>query len=218
MLAVASVGALADGLPGRLRRTMKHVTFPMCLGHDSPRKSRGASVPVSPPGIARTRRPAVRKHRPHENTPIRPHPHHRYRPLFSEGDPATDLAIADALAAHGSFVATGFTGAEGFNERIAELLAFFTMEEADKLVCATSKHVPQNPNIYRGYYPLPKKPSWDPQRDIRYRPRTRDDIARSARSRIIPRGQRLAPGRAGTRLARQAAGDARLPAAISHFC
>ena len=81
-------------------------------------------------------------------------------PLSSEGDPATERSIADALATHGSFVATGFAGCEGFSERIAELLAFFSMEESDKLVCATCKYVPQNPNIYRGYYPLPKKPYW----------------------------------------------------------
>lgn len=81
-------------------------------------------------------------------------------PLFSESDPATDRAIAEALAAHGSFVAAGFAGAGGFSERIAELLAFFSMAEADKLVCATCKYVPRNPNIYRGYYPLPKKPYW----------------------------------------------------------
>ena len=81
-------------------------------------------------------------------------------PLFSESDPATDRAIAEALAAHGSFVAAGFAGAGGFSDRIAELLAFFSMAEADKLVCATCKYVPQNPNIYRGYYPLPKKAYW----------------------------------------------------------
>ena len=81
-------------------------------------------------------------------------------PLFSESGPATDRAVAKTIAAHGSFVATGFAGADGFRERIAELLAFFPMAEADKLVCATCKYVPQNSNIYRGYYPLPEKPSW----------------------------------------------------------
>ena len=81
-------------------------------------------------------------------------------PLFSKADPATDHAIAEALADHGSFVAAGFAGAEGFGGRIAELLAFFSMEEEDKLVAATCKYVPQNSNIYRGFYPLPKKRHW----------------------------------------------------------
>ena len=81
-------------------------------------------------------------------------------PLFSGGDPATDRAVAAALADHGSFVAAGFAGAKGFRGRIADLLSFFSMEEAHKLVCATCRHVPQNPNIYRGFYPLPKKPHW----------------------------------------------------------
>ena len=81
-------------------------------------------------------------------------------PVLSQGDPATDRAIAEALAGHGSFVATGFAGAEGFSGRIAELLAFFLMDEDDKLSCATCKYVPQNPNIYRGFYPLPQKPYW----------------------------------------------------------
>ena len=81
-------------------------------------------------------------------------------PLFSKDDPETDRSIADALRDHGSFVAAGFAGAEGFGERIAELLAFFPMAEEDKLRCATRKYVPQHPNIYRGFYPLPKKPYW----------------------------------------------------------
>ena len=81
-------------------------------------------------------------------------------PLSSGGDPATDRAVAEALADHGSFVATGFAGAEGFGGRIADLLSFFSMEEAHKLACATCRHVPRNPNIYRGFYPLPKKPHW----------------------------------------------------------
>ena len=81
-------------------------------------------------------------------------------PLFSGGDPATERAVAEALAEHGSFVAAGFAGAEGFRGRISDLLSFFSMEEAHKLVCATCRHVPRNPNIYRGFYPLPKKPHW----------------------------------------------------------
>ena len=81
-------------------------------------------------------------------------------PLYSEGSPATDRAIAEALAEHGSFVATGFAGSEGFSGRITELLAFFSMDESDKLVCATCRHEPRNRNIYRGFYPLPKKSHW----------------------------------------------------------
>ena len=61
---------------------------------------------------------------------------------------------------HGGFVATGFAGAEGFGGKIADLLSFFSMEEAHKLECATSRHVPRNANIYRGFYPLPEKPHW----------------------------------------------------------
>ena len=34
------------------------------------------------------------------------------------------------------------------------------MEEAHKLECATCRHVPRNPNIYLGFYPLPEKPHW----------------------------------------------------------
>ena len=59
-------------------------------------------------------------------------------PLFSGSAPATDRAVAEALSDHGSFVATGFAGAEGFGGRIADLLSFFSMEEAHKLECATS--------------------------------------------------------------------------------
>ena len=81
-------------------------------------------------------------------------------PLFSGGDPATERAVVEALADHGSFVAAGFAGAQGFRGRIADLLSFFSMEEAHKRVCATCRHVPRNPNIYRGFYPLPKKPHW----------------------------------------------------------
>ena len=72
--------------------------------------------------------------------------------LFSGSDPVTDRAISNALAEHGSFIATGFAGAQ----RVAELLTFFAMHDADKLVCATCKYVPQHSNIYRGFYPLPK--------------------------------------------------------------
>ena len=81
-------------------------------------------------------------------------------PFFSGGDPATDRAVAEALSDHGSFVATGFAGAEGFAGKIADLLSFFSMEEAHKLECATCRHVPRNPNIYRGFYPLPDRPHW----------------------------------------------------------
>lgn len=81
-------------------------------------------------------------------------------PLFSGGARATDRAVAEALSDHGSFVATGFAGAEGFGGRIADLLSFFSMEVAHKLACATCRHVPRNPNIYRGFYPLPEKPHW----------------------------------------------------------
>ncbi len=81
-------------------------------------------------------------------------------PLSSGSAPATERAIAEALEAHGGFVATGFEGSEGFSDRVAELLAFFRMAEADKLVCGTCKHVPRNSNVYRGYYPLPKKSHW----------------------------------------------------------
>ena len=81
-------------------------------------------------------------------------------PALSEGDAPTERAIAEALADHGSFVATGFSGSKGFGEGIAELLTFFSMNEGDKLVCATRRHAPQNPNIYRGYYPLPKTSHW----------------------------------------------------------
>ena len=83
-------------------------------------------------------------------------------PLFSGGAAATDRAVTEALSDHGSFVATGFAGAEGFGGRIADLLSFFSMEQAHKLVCATCRHVPRNPNIYRGFYPLPEKPHWSP--------------------------------------------------------
>ena len=34
------------------------------------------------------------------------------------------------------------------------------MEEAHKLECATCRHAPRNPNIYRGFYPLPDRPHW----------------------------------------------------------
>ena len=79
-------------------------------------------------------------------------------PLFCGRHSSVESALAQALADHGSFVATGFAGVAGFDERISDLLSFFAMAEAEKLVCATGKHVPHNPNFYRGFYPLPTKP------------------------------------------------------------
>ena len=90
-------------------------------------------------------------------------------PLFSGGAAATDRAVAEALADHGSFVATGFAGAEGFSGKTADLLSFFSMEEAHKLECATCRHVPRNPNNYRGFHPLPEKRHWSHNEIFRHR-------------------------------------------------
>ena len=77
-------------------------------------------------------------------------------PLSSGGAAAIDRAVAEALADHGNFVATGFAGTEGFGGRIAGLLSLFSMEEAHKLECATCRHGPRNPNMYRGFCPFPQ--------------------------------------------------------------
>jgi isopenicillin N synthase-like dioxygenase len=83
-------------------------------------------------------------------------------PLFDEaGAPsAIDKMLADALAQQGSFVATGFPGADGMGRRIGALLRFFDMDEAAKRRCATTAYEAGNANLYRGFYPLPDKPHW----------------------------------------------------------
>lgn len=80
-------------------------------------------------------------------------------PLFAGGaEPALDRRIAEVLAEEASFVATGFPGCEGHDARIAELLSFFDMPLESKMACATRVNRPASPNIYRGYYPLPRTP------------------------------------------------------------
>jgi len=80
-------------------------------------------------------------------------------PLFAGGaEPALDRRIAEILETEASFVATGFPGCDGHDARVADLLAFFGMPLEAKMACSVQEYRPGNPNIYRGYYPLPEKP------------------------------------------------------------
>lgn len=80
-------------------------------------------------------------------------------PLFAGGrEPGLDRRIAHVLEAEGSFVAAGFPGAPGHDDRIGALLDFFDMPLEAKMACATQNDRPAHPNIYRGYYPLPSRP------------------------------------------------------------
>lgn len=70
----------------------------------------------------------------------------------------TDRAIARALETQGSFVARGAW--PGIDRQASRLCAFFRMANDSKESCAVSRFRPENPNIYRGYYPMTENESW----------------------------------------------------------
>lgn len=70
------------------------------------------------------------------------------------GRAALDSKVVETLATAGSFVATGFAGAQGNDETARRILSFFELSEDDKNAIATCRARPGNTNVYRGYYPL----------------------------------------------------------------
>ena len=70
----------------------------------------------------------------------------------------TDRAIARALEIQGSFVARG--ARPGIDRDAARICAFFQMAADTKEACAVNRFRPENPNIYRGYYPVTHNESW----------------------------------------------------------
>ncbi|MDP6961408.1 MAG: 2-oxoglutarate and iron-dependent oxygenase domain-containing protein [Dehalococcoidia bacterium] len=84
-------------------------------------------------------------------------------PLFRTTDhqpSIVDAQITHALVSDGAFVATGFTDSSCLDERVSNLMRFFDLPLELKMQCATKSYQPSNPNLYRGYYPLPETPDW----------------------------------------------------------
>ena len=71
-----------------------------------------------------------------------------------------DAQIAQALISDGAFVATGLAGSSSLDGKVSNLMRFFDLPLELKMRCATKNYQPSNPNIYRGYYPLPETPDW----------------------------------------------------------
>ena len=84
-------------------------------------------------------------------------------PLFRTTDhqpSIVDAQITHALVSDGAFVATGFTDSGCLDERVSNLMRFFDLPLELKMQCATKSYQPSNPNLYRGYYPLPETHDW----------------------------------------------------------
>lgn len=67
--------------------------------------------------------------------------------LFGGSDASLDLAIAEVLGHERSFVATGYPGASGLDQRVDRLLSFFAMNQDAKLACSTCGYRASNPNM-----------------------------------------------------------------------
>jgi len=83
--------------------------------------------------------------------------------LFESSDAEhadADSLIANALATDGAFVATGFPDDDRIDEAISDLMHFFDLPLKTKMGCAVKASKTNNPNTYRGYYPLPEKSDW----------------------------------------------------------
>jgi len=83
--------------------------------------------------------------------------------LFDErasSRPAVERQVAQTLAEHGGFVATGFPGGDDIDGRMQDLLAFFGLPAEVKMACATRGHDPASPHVYRGYSPPPEETGW----------------------------------------------------------
>ncbi|MBC6441049.1 MAG: isopenicillin N synthase family oxygenase [Rhodospirillales bacterium] len=74
--------------------------------------------------------------------------------------PAIAVEVARALAEHGAFLATGFPGGDDIDRRMEKLLAFFTLNRAGKMSCATRRDDPASPNVNRGYIAPPEDKGW----------------------------------------------------------
>ena len=84
-------------------------------------------------------------------------------PLFDSPDAQhseTDALIANTLETDGAFVATGFSASDQFEQAMTDLMRFFDLPLKTKMGCAVKAHEPNNPNTYRGYYPLPEVSDW----------------------------------------------------------
>src|SRR5690554_6289145 len=78
--------------------------------------------------------------------------------LFTDDSPGrreTDRAIMAAAQDSGFMVVTGLGAAGGATpKQRAELLRFFTLSQQLKAPLSRHKFAPDNPNVYRGYFPV----------------------------------------------------------------
>lgn len=82
-------------------------------------------------------------------------------PLFAGGGTADlDAEIAGRFARDAAVVVTGHPGSGGLEDRLAQLRAVFALPKPVRMALAARQFVPENPNLYRGYQPVPVGTGW----------------------------------------------------------
>jgi isopenicillin N synthase-like dioxygenase len=83
--------------------------------------------------------------------------------LFDGASPQTaqvDAALLEAFDHQSGAVITGFPGADSLEQRIGDLMAFFALPDETRMEVASMHYRSENPNRYRGFFPLPEHFGW----------------------------------------------------------